>query len=259
MVKKYNNILDHIGGTPLVPITMLNTPKDVRIFAKLEMFNPGGSVKDRPALRMIEDAEQTGELTKEKIILEATSGNTGIGLSHIAAVKGYRVLLIMSEAVSEERKKILRAIGADLKFTPAHLGTDGAIEFAYNLIREEPVKYWLADQFNNESNWKSHYEGTAMEIWKQVGGDLTTIVSSMGTTGTLMGISRRFRELNPDVEIVGVEPYLGHKIQGLKNMKESYRPGIFEKTRADRIINIDDEVIRKLSLKKSQLTHGKAE
>jgi len=241
MVKKYNNILDHIGGTPLVPITMLNTPKDVQIFAKLEMFNPGGSVKDRPALRMIEDAEQTGELTKEKIILEATSGNTGIGLSHIAAVKGYRVLLIMSEAVSEERKKILRAIGADLKFTPAHLGTDGAIEFAYNLIREEPVKYWLADQFNNESNWKSHYEGTAMEIWEQVGGDLTTIVSSMGTTGTLMGISRRFRELNPDIEIVGVEPYLGHKIQGLKNMKESYRPGIFEKTRADRIINIDDE------------------
>lgn len=141
----------------------------------------------------------------------------------------------MSESVSEERKKILRAMGADLKYTPAHLGTDGAIEFVYNLIREEPDKYWLADQFNNESNWLSHYEGTAMEIWDQTGGDLDIIVSSMGTTGTLMGLSRRFKELKPDVQMVGVEPYLGHKIQGLKNMKESYRPGLFEKHRADRI------------------------
>jgi cysteinyl-tRNA synthetase len=190
---------------------------------------------------MIEEAEKKGELTKEKIILEATSGNTGIGLSLIAAVKGYRVLLVMSEAVSEERKKILRAMGADLEFTPAHLGTDGAIEFAYNMIREESDKFWLADQFNNEANWRSHYYGTAMEIWDQTGGDLDMIVSTIGTTGTLMGLSRRLRELKPEIELVGVEPYLGHKIQGLKNMKESYRPGIFEKSRADRIINIDDE------------------
>ncbi len=241
MAKKYGNILDQIGGTPLVPIGRLRTNEKVQILAKLECFNPAGSVKDRPALRMIEDAEKKRELTKEKIILEATSGNTGIGLSQVAAVKQYRSLLVMSESVSEERKKILRAMGADLKYTPAHLGTDGAIEFVYNLIREEPDKYWLADQFNNESNWLSHYEGTAMEIWDQTGGDLDIIVSSMGTTGTLMGLSRRFKELKPDVQMVGVEPYLGHKIQGLKNMKESYRPGLFEKHRADRIINIEDE------------------
>ena len=240
-MNKYDNILDRIGHTPLVPIKKLNTNNKVQILAKLESFNPGGSVKDRPALYMIEDAEKSGELTKDKIILEATSGNTGIGLSLIAAVKEYRVLLVMSEAMSEERKKILQAMGSDLKYTPAHLGTDGAIEFVYNLIREEPDKYWLADQFNNESNWISHYRGTAMEILDQTGGNLDMIVSAMGTTGTLMGLSRRFKERKPEVKIVGVEPYLGHKIQGLKNMKESYRPGIFEKERADRIINIDDE------------------
>ena len=241
MLKKYDNILGKIGGTPLVPIKKLSSNKNVEILAKLESFNPGGSVKDRPALYMVEGAEKRGVSIKDKIILEATSGNTGIGLSLVAAVKGYRMLLVMSEAVSEERKKILRAMGADLKFTPAHLGTDGAIEFVYNLIREEPDKYWLADQFNNEANWMSHYHDTAMEIWEQTGGNLDMIVSTMGTTGTLMGLSRRFKELKPEVEIVGVEPYLGHKIQGLKNMKESYRPGIFEKSRADRIVNIDDE------------------
>jgi cysteinyl-tRNA synthetase len=241
MTKKIKTILDHIGHTPLVSINRLNPNKKVEILAKLESFNPGGSIKDRPALYMIEDAEKRGELSKDKIVLEATSGNTGIGLSLVSAVKGYRILLVMSEAVSEERKKILQAMGADIKFTPAHLGTDGAIEFVYNLIREEPEKYWLADQFNNEANWKAHYEGTAMEIWEQTDGRLNMIVSSMGTTGTLMGISRRFKELDTGVEVIGVEPYLGHKIQGLKNMKESYQPGIFERSRAHRIINIEDD------------------
>ncbi|MBW1734067.1 MAG: cysteine--tRNA ligase [Deltaproteobacteria bacterium] len=241
MTKKPGNILDQIGGTPLVSIDALNTNRDVEILAKLEYFNPGGSVKDRPALCMIEEAEKTGLLTKDKIILEATSGNTGIGLAMVAAVKGYRILLTMSEAVSEERVKILKALGADITFTPAHLGTDGAIEQVYNMIREDPDRYWLADQFNSKANWMAHYNGTAMEIWEQTGGRLDALVASMGTTGTLMGISRRFRELDPEIRIIGVEPYLGHKIQGLKNMKESYRPGIFEKERADRIINIDDE------------------
>jgi len=241
MVKRYNNIMDQIGRTPLVPIRQLNPNKNVQILAKLESFNPGGSVKDRPALYMIEKAEKEDELTKDKIILEATSGNTGIGLSMIAAVKGYRILLVMSEGVSEERKKILRAMGADLQFTSAHLGTDGAIESVYGMIREDPDKFWLADQFNNDANWLSHYYGTATEIWEQTNGDLDMIVSAMGTTGTLMGLSRRFKELKPELQMIGVEPYLGHKIQGLKNMRESYRPGIFEKSRADRIINIDDE------------------
>jgi cysteinyl-tRNA synthetase len=241
MTEKKKTILDQIGGTPLVPVNRLNPNRKVEILAKVESFNPGGSIKDRPALSMIEDAEKKGELTRDKIILEATSGNTGIGLSFVSAIKGYRLLLVMSESVSEERKKILLAMGAELKFTPAHLGTDGAIEYVYNLIRDEPQKYWLADQFNNEANWKAHYNGTALEIWEQTDGKLDKIVSTMGTTGTLMGISRRFKELDPSVEIVGVEPYLGHKIQGLKNMKESYQPGIFEKDRADRIINIEDD------------------
>jgi cysteinyl-tRNA synthetase len=241
MQKKYNNILDQIGMTPLVPINRINPNKNVEILAKLECTNPGGSVKDRPALKMIEDAEASGELTKDKIILEATSGNTGIGLAMVAAVKGYRILLIMAESVSEERKKILSAMGAELAFTPAHMSTDGAIEHSYDLARKEPDKYWLADQFNNESNWKSHYYGTSMEIWEQTGHDLNMIISTMGTTGTLMGLSRRYKELDPKVEIIGIEPYLGHKIQGLKNMQESYRPEIFERDRADRIIHVDDD------------------
>lgn len=238
---KYNSILSQIGGTPLVPINRLNPNKDVDILAKLEFFNPAGSIKDRPALYMIEEAQKKGELTKDKIILEATSGNTGIGLSLVAAVKGYCILLVMSESVSEERVKILKAMGAEIKFTPARLGTDGAIEYAYSLVREEPEKYWLADQFNNEANWMAHYHGTATEIWEQTNGDLDVIVAAIGTSGTVMGISRRFEELKPEVQIIGVEPYLGHKIHGLKNMKESYRPGIFQKKRLDRIINIDDE------------------
>lgn len=241
MTPLYGNILDHIGRTPLVAIKRLNPNPEIEILVKLESFNPGGSIKDRAALYMIEDAEKSGDLHEGKIILEATSGNTGIGLALVAAVKGYRVLLVMSENVSEERKKILRAMGADLEFTPEHLSTDGAIEYVYNLARKEPDKYWLADQFNNPSNWKAHYQGTAMEIWEDTGGALDKVVVAMGTTGTLMGLCRRFKELDPVVEIVGVEPYMGHKLQGLKNMKESYRPGILDKTLIHRTINIDDE------------------
>jgi cysteinyl-tRNA synthetase len=241
MSNKYGNILDLIGGTPLVPIKKLNSGTGVEILSKLEFFNPGGSVKDRPALSMIEDAEKKGELTKEKIILEATSGNTGIGLALVAAVKGYRVLLVMAESVSEERKKILRALGAELEFTPAHLSTDGAIEFVYNLVRKEPAKYWLADQFNSEANWLAHYDHTAPEILAQTDGELDMVIATMGTTGTLMGISKWFKENKPNVQIIGVEPYMGHKIQGLKNMKESYCPGIFDRSLPDRVIHIDDE------------------
>ncbi len=244
MNKKYKipaSILDLIGNTPLIPVNRLNPNKNVKILAKLESFNPGGSIKDRPALQMIEDAEKSGELTKNKIILEATSGNTGIGLALVAAVKGYRIMLVMSEAVSEERKKILRAMGAELKFTPPHLSTDGAIEYVYDLIRKEPENYWLADQYNNESNWKAHYNTTAPEIWEQTNHEVDTVVAALGTSGTLMGLSKRLKEFDPKIQIIGMEPYLGHKIQGLKNMKESYTPGIYNKTKVDRIIRIDDE------------------
>ncbi|MBN2417876.1 MAG: cysteine--tRNA ligase [Deltaproteobacteria bacterium] len=244
MDKEYKipgSILDLIGNTPLVPVSRINPNKNVRILAKLESFNPGGSIKDRPALQMIEDAEKSGELTKNKTILEATSGNTGIGLALVAAVKGYRIMLVMSEAVSDERKKTLRALGAELRFTPAHMSTDGAIELVYELIRNEPENYWLADQFNNESNWKAHYNTTAMEIWEQTGGKVDAVVASLGTSGTVMGLSRRLKELNSDIRIIAMEPYLGHKIQGLKNMKESYNPGIYDKNRIDRTIRVDDD------------------
>ena len=235
------SILDLIGNTPLVELRRMNPNPDVTVMAKLEYFNPGGSIKDRAALYMIEAGEKSAELTPQKTVVEATSGNTGIGLALVCAVKGYKLLLAMSEAASVERQKILRARGADILLTPGHLGTDGAIEEVYRLARENPETYFMTDQFNNEANWKAHYYGTADEIWRQTQGRVTQVVATLGTSGTLMGISRRLKEYNSAIQIVGVEPYLGHKIQGLKNMKESYCPGIFEKVRLDKKINIDDE------------------
>lgn len=238
---KYGNILDEIGNTPLVPIVKLNPNKNVLILAKLEVFNPGGSVKDRPALCMIEAAEEAGELKKGMTVLEATSGNTGIGLVLVCAVKGYRCMLAMSESASIERRRILEAYGAEIILTPANLGTDGAIEEAYALAREHPDRYFMPDQFNNENNWRAHYLTTGPEIWQQTEGKVDVIVAGLGTTGTAMGISRYIKDRNPAVKMVGVEPGLHHKIQGLKNMKESYRPGIFKKNRLDEIINISDD------------------
>lgn len=241
MSKIWENITKGIGNTPLVEISRINPNKKVKIFAKLESANPGGSIKDRTALFMIRGAEERGELTPDKVILEATSGNTGIGLAMIAAAKGYKLCLAMPESASEERKKILKAMGAQLYFTPANLGTDGSIEYVYKLLRENPDKYFGTDQFNNKDNIAAHYYGTAEEIWQQTDGSVSAIVATLGTTGTAMGLSKRFKELNPHIQIIGVEPYLKHKIQGLKNMKESYRPGIFDKVQLDEKINILDE------------------
>lgn len=241
MRKFYKNVIEGIGHTPLVEMGRLNPNKKVTVLAKVESANPGGSIKDRTALFMIENAEKRGSLTRDKIILEATSGNTGIGLAMIAAVKGYKLCLIMPESASEERKKILKALGAELYFTPAGQGTDGAIEVAYKMLRENPDKYFGTDQFNNEDNIAAHYYGTAQEIWDQTEGRVTMVVATLGTSGTAMGISKRLKELNPQIRIIGVEPYLQHKIQGLKNMRESYRPGIFNKNMLDEKINIQDE------------------
>ncbi|MEW6265056.1 MAG: cysteine--tRNA ligase [Thermodesulfobacteriota bacterium] len=236
-----SNLLNLIGRTPLVEIKRLRPRPGVKILAKLEYFNPGGSVKDRIAKSMIEAGEAGGELTPGKTIIEATSGNTGIGLALVAAVKGYRLLLTMSESASLERRQILGALGAEIMLTPGHLGTDGAIEEVYRLAREHPDKYFLPDQFNNPANVEAHYQGTGLEIWEQTGGRLDVFVAAMGTTGTVMGCSRRLKELDPKIKIVGAEPYLGHKIQGLKNLKEAYVPGIFDRRRIDEIVNIDDE------------------
>ncbi|MBC2742038.1 MAG: cysteine--tRNA ligase [Desulfosarcina sp.] len=236
-----HSILNHIGNTPLVEIRRLNPNPHVRVLAKLEYLNPGGSIKDRPALSMIEEGERSGELKPGKTVIEATSGNTGIGLAMVCSVKGYRLLLTMSDAASVERQKILRARGAEILLTPGHLGTDGAIEEVYRLARENPDTYFMTDQYNNPANWKAHYNGTAVELWKQTGGTLTHMVATMGTSGTLMGLSRRLKEFNPAIRIIGVEPYLGHRLQGLKNMKEAYQPEIFEKRLLDEKVNIEDE------------------
>jgi cysteinyl-tRNA synthetase len=235
------SILHQIGNTPLVAIRRLNPNPRVRVLAKLEYLNPGGSIKDRPALSMIEDGEQSGALTAGKTVIEATSGNTGIGLAMVCSVKGYRLLLAMSEAASVERQKILKARGAEILLTPGHLGTDGAIEEVYRLARENPDTYFMTDQYNNPANWKAHYNGTAVELWDETGSALTHLVATMGTSGTLMGLSRRLKEFNPEIRIIGVEPYLGHRLQGLKNMKEAYQPEIFEKRLLDEKVNVEDE------------------
>jgi cysteinyl-tRNA synthetase len=234
------DLLSLIGGTPLVEIRNLNPNPNVKILAKLEAQNPGGSIKDRVAVAMIEAAERSGELTKDKIIIEATSGNTGVGLAMVAAIKGYRIKLLMPETASEERKMIMAAYGAELELTPGHLSTDGAIERAYRYAREEPETYVLMDQFNNPASIDAHYLGTGLEIWEQTGGAVTHCVMALGTSGTAMGIAKRLHEMG-QVHVAAVEPYAGHKIQGLKNMLESYPPGIYNKTWLDEILHVDDE------------------
>jgi len=236
-----NTILKNIGNTPLIEIRKINSNPNVKIFAKLEYMNPGGSIKDRPALYMIEAGEKSKLLTHDKIVLEATSGNTGIGLALVCSVKGYKLLLAMSESASIERRKILRARGADILLTSGHLGTDGAIEEVYKIARENPDKYFMTDQFNNPANWQAHFNTTAPEIWHQAKKQVNIVIATMGTTGTLIGLSKGLKSFDQSIKVVGVEPYLGHKLQGLKNMKESYTPEIYDRNLFDEKINIDDE------------------
>lgn len=241
VLKQPQSLLELIGNTPLIELKDISPNPKVKIWAKLESFNPGGSVKDRVALAMIEEAEKSGELTKDKIVIEATSGNTGIGLALVCAHKGYKLTLLMPESASEERKKILKAYGANLLLTPANLSTDGAIEEAYRLVREEPEKYVLMDQFNNPASIKAHYETTGKEIWEQTKGKLTHFVAALGTSGTAMGTTKRLKEFNSNIVCVGIEPRPGHKIQGLKNMQESYPPGIYDPSKLDKVLRVEDE------------------
>ncbi|MDH7499961.1 MAG: cysteine synthase family protein [candidate division NC10 bacterium] len=238
----FSNILETIGHSPMVKIQRMNPNPAVTLAVKLEGGNPGGSVKDRAALFMIEGAERRGELTPGKIILEPTSGNTGIGLAMVAAVKGYRVLVILPENMSMERRRILRAYGADFILTPAEKGTDGAIERAREIYRAHPERYYFPNQFANPDNVRAHYEGTAGEIWGDTEGRLDLFVAGIGTTGTLMGVGRRLRELKPTIRIVGVEPMPGHRIQGLKNLTESEVPEIFDPSLLDEIVRIEDDL-----------------
>ncbi|MCK4554752.1 cysteine synthase family protein [Candidatus Parcubacteria bacterium] len=237
----YKNILQTIGNTPLVKINKLNPSKKVNIYAKIEGVNPGGSIKDRIALKMIEQAEAGGSLNKRKIIIEATSGNTGIALAMIGAVKGYEVEIVMSSAVSVERQKMIKAFGAKIILTDAKLGTDGAIMKAKDLIKKYPDKYFRPDQFSNEYNKIAHYEGTAQEIWKQTNGKINYFVSSIGTSGTLMGVAAYLKKYNPKVKIVSAEPTKGHYIQGLKSMEEAIVPALYDRGKIDEIIKVETE------------------
>ena len=212
----------------------------VRLWAKLEGNNPTGSTKDRIAKKMIEMAEASGELTPEKIILEPTSGNTGIALAMIAAAKGYEIKLCMPECVSTERRIILEALGAEVILTPAKEGTDGAIRKAHRVFDAEPGKYFMPNQYDNENNILAHYETTGPEIYRQTSGEVDVLVAGMGTGGTLMGVGGYLKEKKPKVKIVGVEPTLGHAIQGLKNMHESIVPKIYDQEKLDEKIVIED-------------------
>jgi cysteine synthase B len=235
------SILSAVGNTPLVKFTNLNCGSKVRIFGKLEGANPSGSVKDRPAYYMIKKAEELGELVHGKIILEATSGNTGIALAMIGAAKGYKVKLIMPDCVSVERRRILEAFGSEVVLTPGCDGTDGAIQKAHELLEMEPKEYFMPNQFDNEHNVLAHYETTGPEIFAQTNGKIDVFVAGMGTTGTLMGVGRYLKEQKPGIRIVGVEPAKGHAIQGLKNMEESIVPKIYHPEVVDEKITIEDE------------------
>jgi cysteine synthase B len=238
---KFMNILSAIGHTPLVKFNNLIENSKVKIFGKLEGCNPGGSIKDRPAYYMIKKAEESGELSREKIILEPTSGNTGISLAMIGAAKGYKVKLCMPECVSVERRSIIEAFGAEIILTPANESTDGSIRKAHQLISEEPEKYYMPNQFENENNVLAHYETTGPEIFSQTEGEIDIFVAGMGTGGTLMGVAKYLKEKKPQVKIVGVEPIVGHKIQGLKNMAESIVPKIYHSEKLDEKITVKDD------------------
>jgi cysteine synthase B len=236
------NILETIGNTPVVRINKLNPNKNTTIYAKVEGSNPTGSIKDRIALSMIQQAESQGTLTKGKTIIEPTSGNTGIALAMIGTVKGYEVEIVMSDAVSAERRQMIKAFGAKVTLTEGKLGTDGAIRRARELVKEYPQKYFMPDQFSNEYNKIAHYRTTGEEIWKQTNGKIDYFVSSVGTSGTIMGVGKALKEHNPQIKIVCAHPVKGHYIQGLKNMEEAIVPSIYDPSQIDITIMVETEV-----------------
>jgi cysteine synthase B len=246
-------VVDEIGNTPLLRLNDPDLPARVELYAKLEFFNPGGSVKDRPALRMITDGESSGKLTAEKIILDSTSGNTGIAYAMIGAALGYRVRLAMPSNVTAERKAILAAYGAEVVFSDPGEGSDGAIVLAQELQAENPDLYYKPDQYNNPSNWQAHRDTTAPEIWQQTGGRVTHLVATMGTSGTVMGTGRGLKALNPDIQVFGAEPAEPfHGIEGLKHMESSIVPGIYERDCLDDVIGLDTEVAYDMTVKLSR-------
>lgn len=245
-MKVADNIIDLIGKTPMIRINNSTDINSATVYAKLEWYNIGGSVKDRMVLYLLEKAEKLGKLNKEKSILEATSGNTGIALAMLAAVKGYRVTLIMSESVSVERRKIIKAYGADLIFSPKEKGTGGSIELKHRLLEENPDKYIDIDQFKDPANILAHYETTGKEILEQTDGDVDMIVVGVGTAGTGVGTSMRVKEFNSNIKVIGVTPKIGVSIQGLRNPGEPYPTHLFKKEHFDEIIEIEKEEMPKI-------------
>ena len=240
-MEMYEDILQMIGDTPLVKINRLNPNRNTTIYAKLEGLNPTGSIKDRIALSMIQQAEKEGKLTKGKTIIEPTSGNTGVSLAMIGKLKGYEVEIVMSDAVSIERRQMIKAFGAKVTLTDGKLGTDGAIRRARELAREYPHKYFMPDQFSNEYNKLAHYRTTGEEIWKQTNGQIDYFVSSLGTSGTIMGVGMVLKEHNPQIKVVSAHPVKGHYIQGLKNMEEAIVPSLYDPSQIDITIMVETE------------------
>ena len=238
-----NSILDLIGNTPLIRLSGFESGlRDVALYAKAEWKNPGGSVKDRPAARMIADGEQSGALTRDKIILDATSGNTGIAYAMIGAARGYRVRLCVPENVTPERKRILHAFGAEIVYTDPMDGSDGAILRAKAMYAAEPDRYFYPDQYNNPGNWRAHYDTTAPEIIEQTGGRVTHFVAGLGTSGTFVGVGRRLREFNPAIKLISVQPDSPlHGLEGLKHMETAIVPGIYDPSLADEDLAVGTE------------------
>jgi cysteine synthase B len=238
-----SSLLDLIGRTPLLRIRLFEEEfPEVRVLAKAEYRNPGGSVKDRPALRMITEAERRGLLTRERVILDATSGNTGVAYAMIGAAKGYRVRLVMPRNVSTERRALVHAYGAEVTFSDPMEGSDGAIRLCREVLAADPDRYYMPDQYNNPENWRAHYHGTGNEIWEQTEGAVTHFVAALGTGGTFVGTGRRLRELNPDIRLYSVQPESPwHGLEGLKHMQSAIVPGIYDPNLADRDLGAPTE------------------
>jgi len=246
------NILELIGNTPMVRINYLNSNPKLKMYAKLEKYNPGGSVKDRIAKYMIEQAEKTGQLTKDKVVIEPTSGNTGIGLALVCRAKGYNLFLVMPETMTLERRQILIALGAKIILSEGARGMDGAEDLAHEIIGKNPDKYFMPNQFANPANVLAHYETTAEEIWRDTKGKISHFVAGIGTGGTLMGVSKRLREHNPNVRVIAVQPEPNTSIQGLKNLQMQYVPAIWKRESVDEIYSVHpkdaEETARRITL-----------
>lgn len=257
--KRGEDLLAKIGNTPLLRLNRIGKEfSGVQICVKAEWFNPGGSVKDRPASWMIRDGEKSGKLTKDKVILDATSGNTGIAYAMIGAARGYRVKLVMPGNISEERKKILSAHGAEIVYSSDLEGSDGAIREAQRIYKADPGKYFMPDQYNNPLNVQAHYETTGREIWEQTGGEVTHFLACIGTGGTVMGTSKRLKEYNKAVQCYAVEPKdAWHGLEGMKHMATSIKPGIYDEKKLDGVIPVDTEeayaMVRRLALEEGFL------